>query len=140
MLSHSLSLSLCLTMPWCKVSSPPPASTHYSSQLVLEFGAGFVDDEREIVAELLEIGGRRFRGGGDLGVCVRLECLRSEEVLMRELQGLAFVSGSSFPSSSCIEVFPFWVLALLSLFLWFCFAQPHKQSIKSETLNPISLL
>lgn len=38
---------------------------------------------------------------------------------MRELQGLAFVSGSSFPSSSCIEVFPFWVLALLSLSLSF---------------------
>lgn len=50
-------------------------------------------------------------------MCVRLECLRSEEESMRELQGLAFVSGSSFPSSSCIEVFPFWVLALLSLSL-----------------------
>jgi len=68
--------------------------------LILEIGVGFVDDERAIE-------GRRFRGGGDLGVCVQLECLRSKEVLMRELQGLAFVSGSSFPSSSCIEVFPF---------------------------------
>ena len=28
--------------------------THYSSRLVLELGAGFVDDERAIVAELLE--------------------------------------------------------------------------------------
>ena len=53
-LSLSHSLSLCLIVPWCKASPPPPASTHYSSRLVLELGAGFIDDERAIVAELLE--------------------------------------------------------------------------------------
>ena len=53
-LSLSHSLSVWLTMPWCKASPPPLASTHYSSQLVLELGAGFIDDEKAIIVELLE--------------------------------------------------------------------------------------
>lgn len=49
--------------------------THYSSRLVLELGAGFVDDEGAIVAELLE----QSEEGDFVGVETR-ECVFGSNV------------------------------------------------------------
>ena len=80
---HSFKSSFFLTAPssfLAEVSTPPLASTHYSSWLVLELGAGFVDDERAIVVELFE----QLEEGDFVGV-ETWECVFSSNVFDQKM-------------------------------------------------------